>query len=124
MGTVDIFHSRRTCFAECKYWIRDERDNIGDSTQWILKHTPSGTFYAREITPHYNQHNELGNGYIFDKNGITLECDDDLEELVVGSLILYNGKCWYVDNVQKEVHRKESQFNQELDYRYIISIRR
>ena len=124
MGTVDIFHSRRTYFAECKYWIRDERTVVGNSSEYILKHTPSGTFYAKEISPHYNQHNQVGNGYIFDKNGITLESDEDLEEIITGSIVLYNGKAWFVDNVQKEVHRKESEFNVDLDYKYIITLRR
>lgn len=124
MGTVDLFHSRRTSFAECKYWIRDERDRIGTASEWILKHTPSGTFYAREISPQYNQFNQVGNGFAFDRNGITLESDDDLTEITVGSVVLYNGKAWWVDNIQKEIHRKESQFNVDIDYKYILTIRR
>ena len=124
MGTVDIFHSRRTCYAQCTYWIRDERDSVGNSSEWILKHTPSGIFLAKEVSPHYNQHNQIGNGYIFDKNGITLESDDDLSEIVTGCIVLYNGKTWFVDNVQKEIHRKETEFNVEIDYKYIITLRR
>ena len=124
MGTVDIFHSRRTCFAECKYWVRDERTIVGDVTAWILKKTPNGTFYAKEISPHYNQFNQIGNGFAFNKNGITLESDDDLSEISVGCIVLYNGHPWFVENVQKEIHRKESEFNIDIDYKYIISLRR
>ena len=124
MGTVDLFHSRRTCFAQCLYWIRDERIQIGNASEWILKHTPSGEFFAKEVSPHYNQFNDIGNGFRFNKDGITLESDDDLSEIVVGSLVLYNGKPWFVDNVQKEIHRKESEFNVDIDYKYIITLRR
>lgn len=124
MGTVDLFHSRRTAFAECKYWIRDERTQIGNSSEWILKHTPSGEFYAKEITPQYNQLNNIGNGFVFNKDGITLECDDDISDMITGSLVLYNGHCWTVDNVQKQIHRKESEFSIDIDYKYIITLRR
>lgn len=124
MGTVDLFHSRRTCFAECKYWIRDERNAVGTADQWVLQHTPSGTFYAREISPQYNQFGQVGNRFSYNKDGITLESDDDLHEIKVGCLVLYNGHAWIVDNVQREIHRKETEFNVDVDYKYIVSIRR
>ena len=124
MGTVDIYHSRRTAYAECKYWIRDERNYIADASEYILKVAPTGTFFAKEISPQYNQLNQVGRGFMFDKNGITLECDDDLSELVPQSLVLYNGHAWTVDNVQREIHRKETQFNIDIDYKYIITLRR
>lgn len=124
MGTVDLWHSRRTYFAECKYWIRDQRESIANINQWVLQHTPSGTFYAKEVSPHYNQFNQVGNGFVFNRDGITLESDEDLQDITVGSIVLYNGKAWWVDNIQKEIHRKESEFNVDIDYKYIITIRR
>lgn len=124
MGTVDLFHSRRTCFAECKYWIRDERDSVANASQWVLKHTPSGTFYAKEISPQYNQFANVGNNFMFDKNTITLECDDDISDISKGCIVLYNGKAWIVDDVQKSIHRKESEFNIDIDYKYVITLRR
>lgn len=122
MGNVDIYHSRRTNYAECKYWTRNEK--VGSPESWILNHTPSGKFYAKEISPKYNQFGQLGNVFGYDINGITLETDDDVYELERGCLVLYNGHCWTVENVQYQVHRKESQFSQHIDYKYIISIRR
>ena len=124
MGTVDIFYSRRTSFAECRYWIRDERNAIGNVSEWILKHQPSGTFWAKEISPQYNQFNQVGSNFAFDRNGITLECEDDLRDLVPGSIVMYNGHAWWVDNVQREIHRKESEFNVDINYKYIITLRR
>jgi len=124
MGTVDLFHSRRTMFAECKYWIRDERTSIGNASEWILKNTPSGTFWAREISPQYNQQNQVHNVFMLDKNMITLESDDDLSEISRGCVVLYNGHPWMVDSVQRQIHRKESEFNVDVDYKYIINMRR
>ena len=124
MGTVDIYHSRRTYYAECKYWICEEKDIVSDATQWILKHVASGTFFAKEVSPQYNQFNPINNRFAFDKNTITLECDDDLSQITRGCVVLYNGKAWTVDDVQKSIHRKESEFNVEIDYKYTIALRR
>ena len=124
MGTVDLFHSRRTYFAECKYWIRDERDYVGDMSKWVLQHSPSGTFYAKEVSPQYNRMNQSAGVFGYDKNTITLECDDDISEIMRGCIVLYNGKTWLVEDVQRQIHRKESEFCIDIDYKYIVSIRR
>ena len=124
MGTVDLFQSRRTAFAECKFWIRDNKEARIDPSAWVLQHKPSGTFYAKEISPKYNQMNQAGGVFAFDRNVITLECDDDISDISRGCLVLYNGKVWTVDNVQAMVHRKESEFNVDTDYKYVVSIRR
>ena len=124
MGTVDIFYSRRTAFQECKYWIRDERAVIGNASEWILKNVESGTFWAREISPQYNQFGQVGNSFQYNKDGVTLECEDDISDIKVGSIVLYNNKAWIVDNVQREIRHKESEFNIDTNYKYIISIRR
>lgn len=124
MGTVDIYHSRRTCYAECKYWIREEGKSFGNANEWILKNVPSGSFLAKEISPNYNRMNQSGGVFAFDKNVVTLESDDDLHEISRGCLVLYNGHCWMVDDCQRVIHRKETEFNIENDYKYIVNIRR
>lgn len=124
MGNVDIYHSRRSNYAECIYWIRDERVSVGDLNQWIMKNKSNGLFYAREVSPEYNQQNPQANVFMFDKNTVTLETDDDVDELKRGCVVLYNGHPWIVDNVQRKLHRKESQFDIEQHYKTIVSIRR
>ena len=124
MGNVDIYHSRRTNFQECIYWTRDERTNVGNASQWIMQHSPSGSFYCREISPKYGQFNEIGNGFVFSKNGITLETDDDVHDIKEGDIVMYNGHAWFVDNTQFEVHKKETEFDIEMHYKSIITLRR
>jgi hypothetical protein len=68
--------------------------------------------------------NVAGGVFASDKNTIVLESDDDLHEISRGCIVLYNGRPWMVDNVQSEIHRKETEFNIEMDYKYIVSIRR
>lgn len=124
MGNIDIFHSRRNKYEECFYWIRDERVSVGDLNQWILKNKSNGMFYAREVNSLYNQANPQANVIMFDKDVIALETEDDVDEISRGCVVLYNGKPWIVDAVQKELHRKESEFDIEKHYKYIINIRR
>lgn len=124
MGTVDLFHSRRTNYIECRYWVRDERKSIGDASKWIMENTESGRFYARELSPKYNQMNQAANVFAFDKNSITIETDDHIDNISRGCIVEYNGELWIVDIVQCKVHRKESEFNKELDYKYTINLRR
>ena len=123
MGNIDIYHSRRANYAECWYWIRDERISVGDLSQWILKNKTNGMFYAREVNPLYNQENPIANAMMFDKNIISLETDDDVDDLTRGCVVLYAGKPWIVDNVQKRLHRKESEFDTEKHYKTIINLR-
>ena len=122
-GTVDLFHSRRTSYAECIYWLRDERVSVGNVNEWILKHSPSGTFYAKEESPRFNSENRV-NSSSFDKNTITLSCDDDISDIKRGCIVLYNGKTWFVESVQGEPHRKECEFSVDIDYKYYVSLRR
>ena len=124
MGNIDIYHSRRTNYAECVYWVRDERTSVGDLNQWILKNKSNGVFYAREVSPQYNQQNQQANAFMFDRNVITLQTDDDVDELTRGCVVLYQGHPWMVDTVQRLLHRKESEFDVEQHYKTIISMRR
>ena len=124
MGNIDIYHSRRTNYEECIYWVRDESVAVGDLNQWVLKNKSNGVFYAKEVSPEYNQANPQANVFLFDKNIITLETDDDVDDIDRGCVVLYNGKPWMVDNVQRQLHRKESQFDTEKHYKTIVSIRR
>ena len=123
-GTRDLFHSRRTYYAECEYWIRDERQSVGPASEWILKNSSSGVFYAKEVSPRHNQMNQVGNVFAFDRNNIALETDDDVNEIDRGCIVKYNNEIWIVDSVQREIHRKESEFNVELDYKYTINLRK
>jgi len=124
MGNIDIYHSRRTNYEECYYWVRDERSSVGDLNQWILKNKSNGSFYAKETNAIYNQANPQANVIMLDKNVIAIETDDDVDEIERGCIVLYNGKPWMVDNVQRYTHRKESEFDIEKHYKTVINLRR
>ena len=124
MGNVDLFHSRRTNYNKCEYWIRDERDATGSPSQWILYNQSSGTFYAKPVSVRSNQANVLNGVWMLDNNRVTIESDDDIEGIARGCLVKYDEELWLVESVQKEKHHKESEFRKHPDYKYIISMTR
>lgn len=121
---VDIYHSRRGHFKSCTYWLRDESDRIGDLTTWVLKTTPSGIFYAKETTPITNQANQTNNVFIYDKNMVSLETYDDINDIKRGCVVLYNGTAWFVDSVQKKIIIKESEFQNVDKALWVINLRK
>lgn len=120
---IDIYHSRRTKYRECKYFVRDENSAYGDLDKYILTEKPSGIFYAKEVSPQNNQKDQVANVILYDKSIITLETTDLVDDLTSGCIILYLKHGWIVEQVQRSVITKETQFNQ-MRYRTIISIRR
>lgn len=121
--SIDIYHSRRSNFRECKYFVRNENSAFGDMEKYILTETPKGTFYAREISPIRNNKDQVANILLYDKNIITLETTDYVNDLESGCVVSYLGHGWIVEQVQKEIMLKETEFG-EMCYKTIISIRR
>lgn len=122
MGNIDLFHSRRTNYTPCKYWVRDERDSVGTPQEWILQNQPSGRFYAKELAPVSTQMDVVSGVWALDKNRVVLETDDDVDDIDRGCLIEYNGELWLVESVQRTRHRKESEFRKHPDYKYTINV--
>lgn len=122
MGRVDLFHSRRTNYNRCEYWIRDERNKSGSPSQWVLYNQSSGIFYAKPLTPKSTQANVVNGTWMLDSNHIVLETDDDVTDIDRGSIVKYDEGLWLVESVQREIHNKESEFSKHTDYKYIISL--
>ena len=123
MGNVDEYGSRRTKYTLCEYWIRDSRVAITDANEWVISHDSQGFFYAKESSPKYGQFNTIGAGFVFSRAGITLETEDEIPNISEGCLIKYNGRVWFVDNVQELVKRKRSALDNRLHYKRYITLR-
>ena len=124
MGNIDIYHSRRTKYEKCWYWIRNAKASTGELDKWILENKSKGSFYAREANPLYNQSNPQANVIMVDRNVIAIETDDDIDDISRGCVVLYDGHAWIVDTVQKILHRKESEMSIHKHYKFILSMRR
>lgn len=121
--SIDIYHSRRTNYRECKYFVRDESSFVGDLDRFILTQAPRGVFYAKEISPQNSKKDQVANVILYDKSIITLETTDIVDDLTSGCVVLYLGHGWMVEQVQRSVYMRETEFG-EMKYKTIISIRR
>lgn len=113
---IDIYHSRRTKYEECPYYV-DKPDRPLE--QWVLFKKPTGYIYCQPVDLRHLQQNQVNNVMMFDKDTIALLTSDECDELGRGSVILYRGHPWIVDNINKEIHLKESQFGEDHYDTYI-----
>lgn len=120
---IDIYHSRRTHFNLCMYWNRDESKKY-NINEYILKVKPQGQFYAKPVSELNQTPNQVNNVVMFNRNSITLVTEDDIKDIQRGSVVLYNGRSWTVDNVQFKVCIKENEFNKEEFHETYLSLRR
>ena len=117
MGRVDLFHSRRTNYHKCDYWVRDERTASGTPEEWVYKNEKTSSFWARIISNKTNQMNVINGVWALDSNNLTLETDDHIEDICRGCLVKLDDKLWLVEAVQSMTHNKESEFNKHIDYK-------
>jgi len=119
--SVDIYHTRRTNFRACKYWLPDDsrnRDVI------VLQDVPKGIFYAEEVNAIASGFNPTGNVFASNRNTVTLKTNDEVNDIKKFCIVLYLGKSWTVDDVQREIHKKETQFDNDIHATTYINIRR
>jgi len=124
MGNIDLFHSRRTNYHKCEYWVRDERSISGTPEQWVYNHKSNGCFWAKIISNKTNQINIVNNVWALDSNHIALESDDYIQDICRGSLVSFNDELWLVENANFIPHNKESEFSKHIDYKTVIYITR
>ena len=119
--SIDIYHTRRTNYRVCKYWNPNDKLNR-DAV--VLQEVPAGIFYAEEVNPITSGFNPTVNAFASDKNTITLKTNDNVEDLKRSSIVLYLGKSWTVNDVQREIHKKETQFSNDIHATTYINLRR
>lgn len=124
MGRIDLFHSRRTNYFRCEFWIRDEKTSTGNAAKWVLENKSSGVFYAKPVSVKSNQMNTINGVWALDRDNIAIETDDEVQELKRGCIVKYDDELWLVESVQCEIHLKESEFSKHTDYKTTIAMTR
>lgn len=117
---IDIYHSRRTKFEHIPYYTNNPDRALNE---WVLTAKPSGWIYCQPVDMRSLQQNQVNNAMMFDKDTIVLLTSDDCDDLSRGNILLYRGHPWIVDNVNKQLHLKESEFG-ENHYETYIYLRR
>ena len=120
---INLFHSRRTSYALCKYWKR-KTNGYGDANELIHNEKPSGYFYAKPMSAKNKDLETLQGVMMYDKDSLTLKTTDDIKDLKAQDIIEFRGSLWFVDNVQDEEIVKQTQFNYSNSFIYYLSIRK
>lgn len=107
----DLFQSRRNMNEECKWWTRNENEDI-DEDELKYRRVPRGYFMAKEVNAEVQDDNIIGGIFAADKTAITIMTSDNLNDLYNEQqdvknrvLVQYQGEIWRVDNVQKRKAR-------------------
>lgn len=107
----DLFQSRRNMNEECRWWSRNESDDI-DEDELVYKRVPRGFFMAKEVNSEAQDDNVIGGIFMTDKTSVTIMSNDDLSDLFNEQqdirnrvLVEYQDEIWRVDNVQKRKAR-------------------
>lgn len=117
VGGYNNLLGRRGDFDKCKYWVVDAK-NV-DLSEYTHENTPSGIFYAQEVTSEEKKKLIVGSGFMFDENSTTIKTNDQLE-LKEGDLIEFQDEIWYVKNCQQRKINKTRQFlKHPLKFSYI-----
>ena len=120
---INLFHSRRTSYALCKYWKR-KTNGYGDANELIHNEKPSGYFYAKPMSAKNKDLETLQGVMMYDKDSLILKTTDDIKDLKAQDIIEFRGSLWFVDNVQVEEIVKQTQFNYSNSFIYYLSIRK
>ena len=98
---VDLFQSRRDCNEFCRWWSRTDDEVRKQDNELVMKRIPSGTFWAKEISPEEYKKNIVAGDFIFDSSHTTIRSPDDCFGLKQDDLVEYQGETWIVVTVQK-----------------------
>lgn len=120
-GGIDIYNSRRGNFEYCKYWNRDLKSSI-PLTDLVNNKAPDGVFYAREENSQYDNIKQSGNSFMFDDSAISVSTEDDVRNIKVNAVVLYQDVCWRVADVQRLKVKKRSQFSNVPTYRTFLRL--
>ena len=106
---VDLFNSRATYNEKCRWWHRNENDEI-DTDELVMKSIPSGSFLAKEVSPKRTQDIQVGGVFTFEKDTITIKSPDNLSDITTKDLVEFRGELWRVVTVQRSKARNQNTY--------------
>lgn len=135
-NSVDIFTSRRRHFNECWYWCRtpvdieydiDLSSTIAvdrDTNEMCYEREPNGSFEATEVSNYESDNQIVGGSFMFDENFVTLETNDDVQELQQNDIVVYDSRVWRITNISRRKRKRQNQFSNSPSYKTFISLKR
>jgi len=134
--SADIFTSRRNYFNECWYWCRTKDDIERDVdlttivyvdeelNEMIYERSPNGSFMATESSSYSSDNQIVGGTFMFDEHFVTLETNDNIQELSQNDIVIFDNNVWRVTNITKIKKKKQNQYSKFPSYKTYISLKR
>lgn len=116
---VDLRNSRRIYPYRCVYWKRD--DDNGNLDELTYETDYLGVFYAREVSSHATNNNEIMNVVLYNNHNITIETPDN-PNIEMNDLVKFSDVVWRVDDLQKQEVHKTSYVSRRPAYHTIIRL--
>lgn len=120
-GYTDLLVGRRELHERCKFWVRDDEEK--ELSEYVYNTTPSGWFYAKEITSEDLRKTQLNGVFMFDESLTTIYTTSGLN-IKKGDLIEYMGEIWFAQSVQKKRINKNRQFMSRPSFECYIQIKK
>lgn len=102
----DIYRSARTHPYKCVYWKR-YINGVMDNEELVIKRQPSGMFYAKISSSHFNDTIDVAGAVRYGVESVTIETND-IVKLDKDDLVQYRRKIWHVDGVNDDPIQKNA----------------
>lgn len=120
---IDLWTSRRKKFVKCTYYSKIEDENYVPNNTLIHNMIPSGCFNA-EIKGTATLSSQFEREtFVMPLRTMTIETEDNVENLRENDIIICRGKTWKVDDIQWAEKTSQSQFLNKISKIYVITLK-
>ena len=97
---IDLWTTRRDNFIKCTYWCQIDDNDIVSLSEVAHERVPSGTFYAKEITPWNEDPQIIDATFKFSSKTVTVETYDKVDDLHEGDVVKLDDFLYRVQTIQ------------------------
>lgn len=121
---IDLWgKNSRDEFIDCQYWKTNENNYKNDRI--VYENEPSGFFRAKEVNSYAEDNQVIGQAFMVTQYSVTLESHDDLSDLSMNDLVVYEGNIYRVDSCQRTPVKKQKMFmGNSYSNTFFITLRR
>ena len=107
---IDLWTTRRDNFIKCTYWCKIDNNDIVSLSEVVHERVPSGTFYAKEITPWNEDPQIIDATFKFSSKTVTVETYDKVDNLHEGDVVKLDDFLYRVQTIQTLPIKKQRHF--------------
>lgn len=119
---IDLYKGHRTEFLLCEFWSV-VGDGLVPPDQICYATKPTGTFFAKEVTPYVSENQDIDNSFLAEQKTVTLETKDNICKVNRNDIVKFNEENYRVDRIQKIPVKKHRQYMIKPSHTYYITLR-